>query len=116
MPFNPEKLQKFLAAKGAAIASSQTGGKGTIRRKHKAVRKNTTQDDKRLKSALQKLNVRDIPAIEEVNLFKDDGHVIHISNPKGALRLLTAQASYAMLLFYSASLDRWQHLRRQWQR
>merc|ERR1712007_124624 len=29
-----------------------------------------------------KLNVRDIPAIEEVNLFKGDGHVIHFSNPK----------------------------------
>merc|ERR1711966_52855 len=39
-------------------------------------------DDKRLKSVLNKLNVRDIPAIEEVNLFQDDGHVIHFSNPK----------------------------------
>merc|ERR1712071_148240 len=58
------------------------GGKGTVRRKHKAVRKNATHDDKRLKNTLNKLNVRDIPAIEEVNLFKDDGHVVHFSNPK----------------------------------
>ena len=39
-------------------------------------------DDKRLKNTLNKLSVRDIPAIEEVNLFKDDGHVIHFANPK----------------------------------
>lgn len=53
-----------------------------MRRKHKAVRKNATHDDKRLKNTLNKLSVRDIPAIEEVNLFKDDGHVVHFSNPK----------------------------------
>merc|ERR1712086_624858 len=58
------------------------GGKGTVRRKHKAQRKNAVHDDKRLKTTLNKLNVRDIPAIEEVNLFKDDGHVIHFANPK----------------------------------
>jgi len=63
-------------------ASPQTGGKGTVRRKHKAVRKTATHDDKRLKATLNKLSVRDIPAIEEVNLFKDDGHVIHFVNPK----------------------------------
>jgi len=57
-------------------------GKGSVRRKRKAVRKKTTHDDKRLKSTLNKLSVRDIPAIEEVNLFKDDGHVIHFTNPK----------------------------------
>lgn len=78
MPFNPEKLEKFLAKKG----DSRTGGKGSVRRKHKAVRKNASQDDKRLKTVLNKLNVRDIPAIEEVNLFKDDGNVIHFAAPK----------------------------------
>lgn len=81
MPFNPEKLQKFLKKKGKA-GGTRTGGKGTVRRKRKAVRKNATHDDKRLKNTLGKLNVRDIPAIEEVNLFKNDGHVIHFSNPK----------------------------------
>lgn len=60
-------------------------GKGSVRRKHKAVRKTATQDDKRLKSTLQKLNCRDIPAIEEVNLFRKDGQVIHFSNPKGTV-------------------------------
>ncbi len=80
MPFNPEKLAKLQAKAG----SVQTGGKGTVRRKHKTVRKNAVHDDKRLKTTLNRLNVRDIPAIEEVNLFKDDGTVIHFSNPKGA--------------------------------
>lgn len=35
-----------------------------------------------MKTTLNKLNVRDIPAIEEVNLFRDDSHVIHFANPK----------------------------------
>jgi NACalpha-BTF3-like transcription factor len=46
------------------------------------VRKTTAGDDKRLKSTLAKLNVRDIPGIEEVNLFKEDGNIIHFANPK----------------------------------
>jgi len=60
----------------------RTGGKGSVRRKHKATRKTATHDDKRLKSTLNRLNCRDIPAIEEVNLFKEDGGVIHFVNPK----------------------------------
>jgi nascent polypeptide-associated complex subunit beta len=82
MPFDPNKLQNFLKKKGAGSSASQTGGKGTVRRKHKAQRKNAVHDDKRLKTTLNKLGVRDIPAIEEVNLFKDDGNVIHFANPK----------------------------------
>ena len=62
--------------------SVRTGGRGTVRRKKKAVRKNTTQDDKRLQSTLKKLNVTSIPAIEEVNMFMKDGQVIHLENPK----------------------------------
>jgi len=65
-----------------STAETRTGGKGTARRKVKVVHKNVKHDDKRLKTLLNKLNVRDIAAIEEVNLFKDDGHVIHFANPK----------------------------------
>jgi len=79
MVFNAEKLAKFVRGK---TATARTGGKGTVRRKHKAVRKAASHDDKRLKTTLNRLNVRDIPAIEEVNLFKEDGHVIHFVNPK----------------------------------
>lgn len=80
MPFNPDKLAALVGK--STTAPVRTGGKGTVRRKHKAVRKTATHDDKKLKATLNKLQVRDIPAIEEVNLFKDDGHVIHFVNPK----------------------------------
>jgi len=79
MPFNAEKLKKLQEKKNSQV---RTGGKGSVRRKHKATRKAATHDDKRLKSQLNRLNVRDIPAIEEVNLFKEDGQVIHFTNPK----------------------------------
>lgn len=51
------------------------------RRKHKAVHKTTSTDDKRLQNTLKRLGVNVIPGIEEVNIFKDDT-VIHFTNPK----------------------------------
>ncbi|PIA64104.1 hypothetical protein AQUCO_00201414v1 [Aquilegia coerulea] len=69
-----EKLKKMAGA-------VRTGGKGSIRRKKKAVHKTNTTDDKRLQSTLKRLNVNAIPAIEEVNIFKDDT-VIQFQNPK----------------------------------
>lgn len=59
----------------------RTGGKGTVRRKKKAIHKTTSTDDKRLQSTLKRLSVNAIPGIEEVNIFKDDD-VIHFTNPK----------------------------------
>ncbi|KAL6638276.1 hypothetical protein ACP70R_025848 [Stipagrostis hirtigluma subsp. patula] len=59
----------------------RTGGKGTVRRKKKAVHKTATTDDKRLQSTLKRVGVNTIPAIEEVNIFKDD-LVIQFLNPK----------------------------------
>jgi len=53
-----------------------------VRRKKKAVHKTTTTDDKRLQSTLKRLGVNNIPGIEEVNLFKEDGNVIHFTSPK----------------------------------
>ncbi|KAL5118965.1 Nascent polypeptide-associated complex subunit beta [Pleosporales sp. CAS-2024a] len=61
-------------------------GKGTPRRKVKKVHKSSGTDDKKLQSALKKLNVQPIQAIEEVNMFKSDGNVIHFSAPKGTSR------------------------------
>lgn len=55
----------------------------SIFRKKKAVHKTTTTDDKRLQSTLKRIGVNAIPAIEEVNIFKDDV-VIQFINPKGA--------------------------------
>lgn len=61
----------------------QIGGKGTMRRKKRTVRKKDTQDDKRLQGALKRLSVNNIPAIEEVNLFrKGDDTVIHFNQPR----------------------------------
>merc|ERR1712146_530994 len=72
---NPEKLAKM-------AAQVRTGGKGSVRRKKKAIHKTTTTDDKRLQNTLKRLGVNNIPGIEEVNLFKDNGTVIHFNNPK----------------------------------
>ncbi|KAL9993030.1 putative nascent polypeptide-associated complex NAC domain, NAC A/B domain superfamily [Helianthus debilis subsp. tardiflorus] len=59
----------------------RTGGKGSMRRKKKAVHKTTTTDDKRLQSTLKRIGVNSIPSIEEVNIFKDET-VIQFLNPK----------------------------------
>ena len=58
-------------------------GKGTPRRKVKKVHKTSGTDDKKLQGSLKKLNVQPIQAIEEVNMFKEDGNVIHFAAPKG---------------------------------
>ncbi|KAG0568372.1 hypothetical protein KC19_6G015200 [Ceratodon purpureus] len=71
---NREKLMKMASA-------VRTGGKGSVRRKKKAVHKTTTTDDKRLQSTLKRLGVNTIPGIEEVNIFQDES-VIHFVNPK----------------------------------
>ncbi|GJN09346.1 hypothetical protein PR202_ga27347 [Eleusine coracana subsp. coracana] len=69
-----EKLKRMAGA-------VRTGGKGSMRRKKKAVHKTTTTDDKRLQSTLKRIGVNTIPGIEEVNIFKDDV-VIQFQNPK----------------------------------
>merc|ERR1712078_947680 len=59
------------------------GGKGSVRRKKKvATRSSGAQSDVKLNAALKKLGATNIPGIEEVNLFKEDGKVIHFVNPK----------------------------------
>ncbi|KAI6029808.1 NAC-domain-containing protein [Pisolithus microcarpus] len=76
---DPAKLAKLQAA---AVAN-RLGGKGTMRRK--VVRKakpSSAQDDKKLQGALKKLNVQSIPGIEEVNMFREDGNVLHFTTPK----------------------------------
>jgi nascent polypeptide-associated complex subunit beta len=63
---------------------ARIGGKGTVRRK--IVRKpkpSGAQDDKKLQAALKKLNVQPIQGVEEVNMFREDGNVLHFSAPKG---------------------------------
>merc|ERR1719288_171188 len=85
MPSAEEAKQARIAALKAKFGdgSSRIGGRGTIRRKKRTVRKQNTQDDKRLQGALKRLNVNNIPAIEEVNLFKKgDDTIIHFNQPR----------------------------------
>lgn len=63
------------------------GGKGTARRKRKTVHKSATGDDKKLQQTLKRLGVNNIPQVEEVNMFRNDGTVIQFKNPKGILEL-----------------------------
>jgi len=76
---DPAKLAKLQAQASA----NRIGGKGTVRRK--VVRKakpSGAQDDKKLQGALKKLNVQPIPGVEEANMFREDGNVLHFSAPK----------------------------------
>lgn len=66
----------------AKMGDVRTGGKGTVRRKKKTQHKTSAADDKQLQAQLKRLQVNNIPGIEEVNMFKDDGSVIHFSAPK----------------------------------
>ncbi|KAL7737673.1 hypothetical protein ACLKA6_006075 [Drosophila palustris] len=79
---NPEKLKKLQA-------QVRIGGKGTPRRKKKIVHSTPATDDKKLQSSLKKLSVNTIPGIEEVNIIKNDGTVIHFNNPKAQASLPT---------------------------
>jgi nascent polypeptide-associated complex subunit beta len=65
-------------------AQARTTGKGTPRRKMKKTHKNSAGgDDKKLQGTLKKMNVQTIHGIETINMFKDDGNVLHFKNPKG---------------------------------
>ncbi|KAG5664518.1 hypothetical protein KAF25_008252 [Fusarium avenaceum] len=72
-------------SKGLTLQYRLTGrlsGKGTPRRKVKRAPARSGADDKKLQLALKKLNTQPIQAIEEVNMFKQDGNVIHFAAPK----------------------------------
>jgi len=74
--------QKMIAKRFGG-GSTSTGGKGTVRRKKKVTSRNSAaQSDVKLSAALKKLGATNIPGIEEVNFFKEDGKVIHFVNPK----------------------------------
>ena len=72
---------------------ARAGGKGTPRRKQKKVTK-SAGDDKKLQSALKKVGVQLIPPVEEVNMFKSDGNVIHFVTPKGKSCLMNFIVSF----------------------
>jgi nascent polypeptide-associated complex subunit beta len=73
-----EKLAKLQRM----AAGVRTGGKGSVRRKKKAVHKAAPTDDKRLQSTLKRLQLNLLPGIEEVNIIRENGTFIHFKNPK----------------------------------
>lgn len=73
-----EKLAKLQRM----AAGVRVGGKGSVRRKKKAVHKAAPTDDKRLQTTLKRLQLSQLPGIEEVNIFRDNGSVINFQNPK----------------------------------
>lgn len=73
-------IQERLKKLGAQ--SARSGGKGTPRRPAKRGPARSGTDDKKLLQTLKKLNTQPIQGIEEVNMFKEDGNVIHFKGPK----------------------------------
>ena len=75
---NKKKLEQLKKARSAV----RTGGKGSVRRKKKNIRKSSNANDQKLEQTLKKLNVRPIPEIEEANFFMDDKTVMRFTKPE----------------------------------
>jgi nascent polypeptide-associated complex subunit beta len=74
---------KMIAKRFGGASTTSTGGKGSVRRKKKiSTRSGSAQSDAKLTTTLKKLGATNIPGIEEVNFFKEDGKIIHFKNPK----------------------------------
>ncbi len=79
---------KMEAARAAMIAKrfggntdgARIGGKGSVRQKAKGQAK-SGGEDKKLSGVLKKMQMQPLK-VEEVNIFKNDGNVIHVTNPK----------------------------------
>ncbi|CED82502.1 nascent polypeptide-associated complex subunit beta [Phaffia rhodozyma] len=64
-------------------AAVKIGGKGTPRRK--VIKKSASSsqaDDVKLHNALKKLQVATIGPVDEVNMFQEDGKVLHFQTPQ----------------------------------
>lgn len=73
--------------------------------RRKIVRKtkpSAAQDDKKLQGALKKLNVQPIPGVEEVNMFQEDGNVLHFTAPKGQILLIIFQSHVFLFRSFEA--------------
>lgn len=70
---------------------------GMRRKVVKRPKANSAQDDKKLQAALKKLNVQPIPGVEEVNMFQEDGNVLHFTAPKGTHHSISGVPPYLSL-------------------
>ena len=91
VPFSTLSLSFFLSQHASLLPSLKTPHNLNInspttttfsRSKKKAVHKASAGDDKRLQSTLKRLGVHQIPGIEEVAIYHDDGSVVHFGTPK----------------------------------
>lgn len=57
----------------------------------------TQGDDRKIQAALKKLGVQPIAGVEEVNMFKEDGNVLHFGAPRG-------EHTFCRLLYLCGSL------------
>ena len=75
---------KMIAARFGGVVPTREGGKGISRRKKKVKSKNaaSAQSDAKLSGVVNKLGATNIPGIEEVNIFIEDGSVLQFKNPK----------------------------------
>jgi len=80
------EISPEMAAARAKLQSKmsgvRTGGAGSARRKRVAHHQSTAVDDKKLQAQLKQLRMSPIPSIDEVNMFREDGKVLHFETPK----------------------------------
>merc|ERR1711877_111793 len=79
VPADVQAARDKLKARFEAV---RTGGEGTARRKKLKKHASHAADEKQLQAQLKRLGVNNIPGVEEVNMFKEDGTVIHFATPK----------------------------------
>ncbi|KAG0214321.1 Nascent polypeptide-associated complex subunit beta [Mortierella sp. GBA30] len=84
---NPEKLAKLQKANAGRA-------KGAPRRNAPKVHRPVAQDDRKLMGALEKLSLVNQPFVEEVNMFLEQGTVLHFRAPK--VQVAAASNTYAI--------------------
>merc|ERR1712167_62051 len=84
----PQDVLDARARLAAKFGNSQIGGEGTMRRKKKVQHKTNVVDDKKLNAVMRRMNMQQIPGVEEINIIKDDNTVIHFTKPqlKGSIK------------------------------
>ncbi|KAA6326212.1 MAG: hypothetical protein EZS28_053981, partial [Streblomastix strix] len=78
-PASNPKLDQLRAMADAV----RTGGKGSVRRKMKAVHKISQDDEKLVEQFLTNNNIRLIPNIDQVEMVRSDNNAMIFTSPKG---------------------------------
>mmetsp|Transcript_2142 Transcript_2142/g.2447 ORF Transcript_2142/g.2447 Transcript_2142/m.2447 type:complete len:148 (-) Transcript_2142:54-497(-) len=60
----------------------RTGGKHSVRRKRKVTKRSNNSGDQKLNNVLKRLNANAIPQVDEINMFRADGSVLHFQQPQ----------------------------------